>query len=112
MFKNNLFLVIMLTLAFILSCDNNDDKKSDDKIKSIEEQINSARPISQIILRYRLNVSSYESFSINSDYSDAYAEDGILIMVRSSTNYYAININNADDILIEGHVVQIIYYRP
>ena len=109
MVKITFFITMLLPFIIFMACDNNDGNKNSDKIKSLEEQINAARPITQIILKYRLDGSSIETYNVNSDFSDAYAKDGVLIMVKSTTNYFAVNLDNADIVSVNDHVVEIYY---
>jgi hypothetical protein len=99
--------VFLLVSLFFFSCEKNENKH--DGLLTIEDQINAARPLNQVILKYRTSSSSVETFT---GFEDAYAEDGMLIMKQLYTDVYSINLELADLILVDGHDVEIDYQRP
>ncbi|MBL7961431.1 hypothetical protein JNL27_14450 [bacterium] len=106
MYRFCILLILSATLS-VVSCDKNNS--DEDKLASIEQQINSARPLSQVVLKYRTSGSSVETFT---GFSDAYAEDGMLVMKDVFTETYAVNLSLADLITVDGHNIEIIYQRP
>jgi hypothetical protein len=99
--KNKTIVVLLLFLALLMGCKKDDNSTSPQF--TIESEINAARPYHFVfIINPSTGSWNFEKNGVspNNPFSDAYAEDGFLIVVTNVGKMY-FNLNLAKDIEIE-----------